>query len=423
MKLELLEVGAKTELLAACTRALLLGVFTEDNYVDQFLKDIRDLFEFDHAILVFYNEPYLWYSNKNKAICSPYLVHQNVNLSRYFNGKHCIDTSHPNYALFSEYINTLGVKHTALTAFQLHDNQQFIGYALVFDDESKKIEAIMTKMAQLCVNHFIQIIQLRLANEELKDLYEQQVALNLSKTRFFQVIAHDLRAPFQGLLGFSDVLVNERHTLDEQGVQDVASYLSDTAQATYNLLESLLSWAVADGGHFAYHPISFDLKQLGSVVVDVLQGYAKKKNIRFVNSIESHVQVYADMNMMTSVMQNLVSNALKFSPTDGSGEVIIRSESYENNICFFVQDNGLGMSKTKLERLFNPKFRVTTKGTVGESGAGLGLVLCKRFIEMNQGRISVSSQEGKGTTFKVSLPKNKESIGAYNSLQELDFIF
>lgn len=185
MKLELLEVGAKTELLAACTRALLLGVFTEDNYVDQFLKDIRDLFEFDHAILVFYNEPYLWYSNKSKAVCSPYLVHQNVNLSRYFNGKHCIDTSHPNYALFSEYINTLGVKHTALTAFQLHDNQQFIGYALVFDDESKKIEAIMTKMAQLCVNHFIQIIQLRLANEELKDLYEQQVALNLSKTRFF----------------------------------------------------------------------------------------------------------------------------------------------------------------------------------------------------------------------------------------------
>ncbi|WP_275423946.1 histidine kinase dimerization/phospho-acceptor domain-containing protein, partial [Acinetobacter baumannii] len=104
---------------------------------------------------------------------------------------------------------------------------------------------------------FMQQVELKFNYEELNELYEQQVALNSSKTKFFSIISHDLRAPFHGLLGFSEVLAKERETLDESSIQNIADYLYDTSQSTYNLLESLLTWAMAEGGRFVYHPINF----------------------------------------------------------------------------------------------------------------------------------------------------------------------
>lgn len=112
---------------------------------------------------------------------------------------------------------------------------------------------------------------------ELKEMYGQQCAMNFSKTKFFQIIAHDLRAPFHGLLGFSEVLAEERHTLDDSSVQNIADYLCENAKSTYNLLESLLTWAMAEGGRFVYHPINFELKQSSKIVCDVLKSLALNK--------------------------------------------------------------------------------------------------------------------------------------------------
>ncbi|MBV7619152.1 HAMP domain-containing histidine kinase, partial [Escherichia coli] len=157
-------------------------------------------------------------------------------------------------------------------------------------------------------------------------------ALNFSKTKFFQIIAHDLRAPFHGLLGFSEVLAQERETLDDSSVQNIADYLYDTAQSTYNLLESLLNWAMAEGGRFIYHPINFKLQQSSQIVCDVLNSLAAKKNIQLINQIDDDIKVYADINMITSVIQNLVSNALKFTPTDGTGKVTLRAEQADDGV-------------------------------------------------------------------------------------------
>ena len=158
------------------------------------------------------------------------------------------------------------------------------------------------------------ILERKSESQDYYELYEQERALNFSKTKFFQVIAHDLRAPFHGLIGFSDVLANERETLSEEGVQDIADYLHDTLQSTYSLLENLLNWAMAEGGRFVYHPINFKLKQTTKIVYDVLKPLAVNKNIQLIENVAEDLSVFADMNMVTSVIQNLVSNALKFTP-------------------------------------------------------------------------------------------------------------
>ena len=210
------------------------------------------------------------------------------------------------------------------------------------------------------------------------------------------------------MLGFSEILAKERDTLDESSIQNIADYLYDTSQSTYNLLESLLNWAMAEGGRFVYHPINFKLRQITNIVTDILKTLAIKKNIQLINEVDENLKVYADINMMTSVIQNLVSNALKFTDVDGSGKVYIQAQNKGTYIEVYVKDTGLGMTQEQIKDLFQPRVKMSFKGTAGEKGAGLGLSLCKRFVEMNLGEINVTSHEGEGTVFTVLLPIERE---------------
>ena len=409
MKLELLEIGEQTEQLSACSLSLLLGVFTQDNRIASFLKFARGMLQMDQAILVFREEPYGWYEANDE--CYAFVAQPHDDFEFFFLDNQYIDSKHPNYRVVSDYIIARGVEHQRFIAISLkNDEGQSIGHVVLFDQRNDEFDDKQISIILEFAQSLIQIIKLRLENAELKEMYEQQSALNFSKTKFFQVIAHDLRAPFHGLMGFSDVLAHERESLDEQGVQDIADYLLDTAHSTYNLLESLLTWAMAEGGRFIYHPISFDLHQSTTIVSHVLSGLAVKKNIELIVHVPSHIKVYADINMVTSVIQNLVSNALKFTPVNGKGKVFIKAEQHEDYTFVSVQDTGLGMNAKQLENLFEPRLTVSIKGTSGEKGAGLGLVLCKRFVDLNFGEITVTSKEGVGTIFKVKLPRHKQAI-------------
>ena len=167
---------------------------------------------------------------------------------------------------------------------------------------------------------------------------------------------------------------------------------------------------MAEGGRFVYHPINFSLKQVSAIVLSVLKTFAIKKNIQLIEEVPDQLKVYADMNMITSVFQNLVSNALKFTHVDGTGKVYIQAVQAETGVEIYVRDTGLGMTEQQMENIFHPRITVSFKGTDGEKGAGLGLVLCKRFIDLNRGEISVSSKEGEGTTFKVILPSAQDGL-------------
>lgn len=407
MNLQLIKVD-QADQLSACKMSLLLGVFTPKNQLENFLRFARGILNAESAILAFHDEPYVWYSSPDgfKAVHAS----ADAELLSYFDGESAITSGHCNYSKFSKHISKLGVQHQRLLAIDLKVKDEFsIGQVVLFDDEKAPFEEKNLALVYDFAVSLIRILEVNAEYAELKELYEQQSALNFSKTKFFQIIAHDLRAPFHGLLGFSDVLANERESLDERSAQNIAEYLHDTAQSTYNLLESLLSWAMAEGGRFVYHPIHFELKQVTRIVYDVLNTLAVKKNIRLVEDVPLGLKVYADINMMTSVIQNLVSNALKFTQVDGTGTVHICAEQTEKGIEISIKDNGLGMSDAQIEKLFQPDLKISIKGTSGENGAGLGLVLCKRFVDLNHGELSVISKKGIGTIFNVVLPAVESS--------------
>ena len=392
MKMQLLEIGSETEQLSACKISLLLGVFTATNQLERFLRFSRNMLGAEQAVLAFHHEPYIWYSSNHgfKAFCSP----DETGLSSYFEEHPFIDHHHSQYPNLVQHVSQFGVEAKRYLAFDLRlSNGTSIGQALFFDQQKKPFHPESITNVSDLTNSLIYMIELKADHAELKEMYEQQAALNFSKTKFFQIIAHDLRAPFHGLLGFSEVLAQERETLDESSIQNIAEYLYDTAQSTYNLLESLLNWAMAEGGRFIYHPINFELKQSSKIVCDVLHSLAVKKNIQLIDQIEEGIKVYADINMITSVIQNLVSNALKFTPTDGTGRVIIHANESEAGVHISVRDTGLGMSRAQMDQLFQQSVTVSIKGTAGEKGTGLGLVLCKRFIDLNHGQIFVDSTE------------------------------
>lgn len=403
MKIQLLEIGPETEQLSACTLSLLLGVHTPANQIDGFMKFARQMLQVEHAILTFRNEPYIWYSSHEtfKAFHS----NPNAQLGAFFQGQQLIEPKHPQYANFVQHIASLGIEVERLIALDLlKTDGESIGQLLLFDHHHEEFSLGAVPTVAEFAAGLVRYIELKVDYVGLKELYEQQSALNFSKTKFFQIIAHDLRAPFHGLLGFSEVLAQERETLDDSSIQNIADYLFDTAQSTYNLLESLLNWAMAEGGRFVYHPINFELKQSTKIVCDVLRSLAIKKNIELIDQVDEGIKVYADINMITSVIQNLVSNALKFTSTDGTGKVILSVQATETRVDIYIRDTGLGMTPQQLENLFEQKLTVSFKGTAGEKGTGLGLVLCKRFVDLNHGQIVAESKEGEGTTFKVSLP-------------------
>ena len=402
MSLELLEVGLETDQLSACRLALILGVFTNENRIETFLRIVRRILNADTAILDFINEPYIWHYSEQGF--KAFYANKQADFSTYFKKNEIVEESNPVYPEFSDYVISLGVRHRRIIGIDLKYENVSLGHVFLFDDQEKGFAPdAVTSVVELS-RALGDYLKLSLENVQLKELYDEQITENYSKTKFFQIIAHDLRAPFHGLLGFSEVLAEERDTLQDQDVQEIADYLLDTANSTYGLLENLLNWAMAEGGRFVYHPINFELKQATNIVTNVLNGLVLKKNIQLIEDIPPQTKVHADINMITSVIQNLVSNALKFTHSDGTGVVKISAETIENKVHIYVQDSGMGMSPSHMEHIFDSNILVSLKGTEGEKGTGLGLVLCKRFVDLNFGEISVTSKERVGTTFKVTLP-------------------
>lgn len=409
MAIQLLELQ-QAEKLSACKLSLSMGLNSDQNTLEQFLQFNRKLMQTGTALLTFHQEPYLWHrcSEKLKAIDTTKIT---KSLNTLFVNDDLIDHSHSQYPTLIGFLNALKCKAESAIAVHLrHSDQTSLGYLILLDTKVLEFTETQKQLLQEHCKNFMQQLELKLNHDELKELYEQESALNFSKTKFFSIISHDLRAPFHGLLGFSEILAKERETLDESSIQNIADYLYDTSQSTYNLLESLLNWAMAEGGRFVYHPINFKLRQITDIVTDILKTLALKKNIQLINQVDENLKVYADMNMITSLIQNLVSNALKFTDIDGSGKVYIQAQNKGEMVEISVKDSGLGMTDEQIQNLFQPRITMSFKGTAGEKGAGLGLSLCKRFVELNHGEIHVVSKDGEGTTFKVTLPAEREHV-------------
>lgn len=222
------------------------------------------------------------------------------------------------------------------------------------------------------------------------------------KDKFFSIIAHDLKGPFNGIIGLSELLLEKKTHSDNDETNEFIQLIHESSKNTYSLLENLLTWAQSQTGSIEFSPKKLEIISVTDKTIKVLANIANNKNITIQSEIEDKQYVFADENMLETIFRNLVSNAIKFTRTNG--EVVISMTRENNQIVFSVKDNGIGISPKKSAELFTIDQKHSTFGTNDEVGTGLGLMLCKEFVEKHGGKIWVESEAGKGSDFKFTIP-------------------
>lgn len=238
----------------------------------------------------------------------------------------------------------------------------------------------------------------RQQNVELKKI-------NSDKDRFISILAHDLRSPFASILGFLELLNANIRSYDMDEIESQLNLISMAANKTYTLLDDLLLWVKSQAGKLSYEPEKLSLQDLCGEAVTILLNQANRKNISIEFSGTKNTLLFADSNMVKTILRNLISNAIKF--TNESGAVTVFAEDDQNNATITVSDNGIGMDKDTRAKLWDMAQSFTTAGTYGEQGTGLGLLICKEFVEKHGGKIWVESEPGKGSNFGFTIPLYK----------------
>lgn len=245
--------------------------------------------------------------------------------------------------------------------------------------------------------------ELQAQHVELQEKNAQLHAANASKDKFFSIISHDLRSPLSTLLGFAQLLADQIRTASTDAVTDYAVKIRSSAERLNALLENLLSWSRLQRGVMEHCPEEIALHELIEDNLALFASKAESKQIWLSSSVAEHIEVYADYNMVNTVARNLLSNALKFSRSGDS--IRVSAVESDRHIEIAVADTGLGIPADSLSKLFRADSHYTNIGTGGETGTGLGLLLCQEMVEKNSGSIWVESEVGKGTTFRFTLPK------------------
>jgi hypothetical protein len=247
------------------------------------------------------------------------------------------------------------------------------------------------------------ITERKLAKEKLEKYSQELKELNAGKDKLFSIIAHDLRSPFNPLLGISEIMVNDFESLTPEEIKDYNKEIYNSLKNEYKLLENLLNWSRLETGQMEFNPQKINLYDKIESVISLLSGNAKLKDIALVNETDKDIFVSADPVMLNSILQNLISNSIKFTNKDGL--IKIYAEKVSNDfIQITVSDNGVGMTNDQTNNLFGLT-AASTKGTNDEKGTGLGLMICKEMAERQGGTISVKSEVGKGTDMSFTLPK------------------
>ncbi len=239
--------------------------------------------------------------------------------------------------------------------------------------------------------------EIRLKNNEL-------LKLNFEKDKFFSIIGHDLKSPFNSIIGFSELLVEQIKNKDIEGIDEYANIILKSSNKAMDLLLNLMEWSHSQSGRMVFNPEYFDMVTCFNKITLLYDDIAGQKSITIKNILPHHASVFADNAMINTVVRNLISNAIKF--TMPGGEITVSVTEKQNEIIFSVSDSGVGISKSSIEKLFRIDQCYSATGTNEETGTGLGLILCKEFVEKHNGKIWVESEERKGSTFYFTLPYN-----------------
>jgi len=238
--------------------------------------------------------------------------------------------------------------------------------------------------------------------KKLKKSEKSLQELVLTKDKFFSIIAHDLKSPFNAMLGISDLLVESCERKEYNNVEKFGKMISESTENTFALLVNLLDWARLQLGKFQFTPESFFIEGTVDNIIYQMMSTADNKEISITKTISPSLKIIADRNMLSTIIRNLLSNAIKFS--NRKGTINITASTKKKELPFRYPDTGVGIRKDDIAKLFRVDSNFTSMGTAQENGTGLGLILCKEFIDQHKGKIWVVSEVGVGTTFHFSIP-------------------
>jgi signal transduction histidine kinase len=293
-----------------------------------------------------------------------------------------------------------------LNKSQIRNQQVIIGFVLFILLGAFTIMVILHSRYQQ--NQKLNI-QFSLKNKEVEDqqkyvehLNKELKEANETKDKFFSIVAHDLKSPFNSLLVLTNLLIDDYDTFTEDERKKFIAQIKSSSENTFALLQNLLDWASAQMGKTMVIPEKIDISKISDEILALLMPIARNKNIQLKSEIPSNTIVYADKNMVSTVLLNLITNAIKFTPINGKVEV--NSASENKHVEIEVSDTGVGIAPENLDKLFRLDHKIQTVGTAKEKGTGLGLILCKEFVEKNNGEIWVTSTVGQGSRFCFKLP-------------------
>ena len=244
----------------------------------------------------------------------------------------------------------------------------------------------------------------KLAEEEIRLKNELLQDLNAEKDKFFSIIAHDLRSPLSAFVAATQILAEDIQTMNMEEIKNITLNMKTSASNIYILLENLLEWSRLRRGGMDFVPEKLNLKEKIEACIDVLSESARKKRIGLIFSVPDELDAFVDNHMFDAVIRNLVSNAIKFTPAGGKVNVTAGYNN-EHSIEVIISDNGIGMTPELKNKLFMISEKTNRNGTEGELSTGLGLLLCKEFIEKHGGKIWVESEVGKGSVFSFTIPE------------------
>ena len=240
------------------------------------------------------------------------------------------------------------------------------------------------------------------AEAKAREKEKQLLDTNKAKDKFFSIIAHDLKSPFNAIVGLSDLLNHEYENFSDEEKKEFINSIYDASENAYQLLQNLLQWSRSQNGRIEFEPKQLELNLIVDEVIQINQPMAARKEIIIQKEIPEKISLEADRNMLSLVIHNLLSNALKF--TYRSRKVSLKANVQGNKLLFYVIDQGMGIPEERKDKLFDVDSDYKTRGTEKEKGTGLGLTLCKEFVSKHKGEIWVESKEGKGSLFGFKIP-------------------
>lgn len=313
---------------------------------------------------------------------------------------------------FTLYISNYGISnqigHYAklITFFLIYKANIQTGFIKPAQTIFKDLKGSEDKYKKLYTEYKNQGIELKKRNEEYQRINKELHESNATKDKFFSIIAHDLKNPFNSILGLTGILKNNSELYSPDKTKKIIEALDNSANNAYKLLENLLQWSRSQLNRIDFSPETQNLFTVVEEIISIYSSEADRKTLTVENSINTDTTIYADINMLNTIIRNLLSNAIKFTPENG--KINLKAEKMNQQTILKITDTGIGIPKNKIEILFEPGSKVSTLGTNKESGTGLGLIICKEFMTKHKGEISVDSNET-GTSFSLSFPNKRVS--------------